>query len=51
MTAKSKSGSSLGDIKKRLRAGEIRKADLKRLEKWVMAAEKSLKSLRAAVVE
>jgi hypothetical protein len=50
-TAKKAGGSTLSDIKKRLRAGTVSKADLKKISKMITAAERSVKSLRAAVIE
>lgn len=51
-TAKKKTGgSSLSDIKKRLREGSVTKADLNKISRMIANAEKSVKALRAAVIE
>lgn len=49
--ANKKPAVDLSEIKKRLRAGKITKADLKKISSLVTQAEKAAKALRAAVVE
>lgn len=46
-----KKAGGLSEIKKRLRAGKITKADLKKISTLITQTEKAAKALRAAVVE
>ena len=46
-----KRGSTLTQIKHRLRAGTVTKADLKKISSLVQQTEKAAKALRAAMVE
>lgn len=46
-----KRASGLVQIKKRLRAGTVTKADLKKISSLVLQTEKAAKALRAAMVE